>query len=196
MKRMKKAVLFLVIALMGNHFLNAQTKWVMDKNHTNIRFTAIHYVITEVEGKFKEFEGTVTSNSEDFDGAEVEFAAKVASISTDNERRDNHLKTDDFFNAEKFPDVKFKGIIEKKGKKYFLVGDFSMRDVTKAVKFDVTFNGIADLGERGKKAGFKVIGAIDRFEYGLKYNSVLESGGLAVSQEIQLTCNVELNLSK
>ncbi len=196
MKRMKKAVLFLVIVLMCNQVVNAQTKWVMDKNHSNIRFTAIHYVITEVEGKFKAFDGTVTSNSEDFDGAEVEFVAKVASISTDNERRDNHLKSDDFFNAEKFPEVKFKGKIEKKGRKYFLVGDFTMRDVTQAVKFDVTFNGIADLGERGKKAGFKINGEIDRFEYGLKYNSVLEAGGLAVSQDIQLTCNVELNLSK
>lgn len=182
----------MLVALVWTQAVKAQTKWTLDKNHTNIRFTAVHYVITEVEGEFKEFDGSVTSASDDFEGAEIEFAAKVASISTDNERRDGHLKSDDFFNAEQFPEVKFAGKIEKEGNKYYLVGDFTMRDVTKPVKFDVIYNGTLAL-EKGKKAGFKIIGIVDRFEYGLKYDSTIETGGLVVSQEIQITCNVELN---
>lgn len=193
---MKKVILFLTIALGFNLALQAQTKWVLDKSHTDIRFTAVHYMITEVDGEFKDFEGTVTSPSDDFDGAEVEFTAKVASIDTDNERRDNHLKADDFFNAETYPELSFKGKITKEGDKHYLVGDFTMRDVTKPIKFDVKYNGSVDLGKRGKKAGFKVTGVVDRFEYGLKYNRVLEAGGLAVSQEIQITCNIELNEAK
>lgn len=191
---MKKIALLFVVALVWSQALQAQTKWLLDKTHSNIRFSVTHYVITEIEGEFKEFDGSVTSESDDFDGAEVEFVAKVASISTDNERRDNHLKSDDFFNAEQFPELKFKGKIEGKGAKYYLVGDLTMRDVTKPIKFDVKFNGSISL-EKGKKAGFKITGAIDRFEYGLKYNRVIETGGLAVGQEIQITCNIELNES-
>jgi len=193
---MKQITLFFALVLGMGLSLHAQTKWVVDKNHTDIRFTAVHYLITEVDGEFKEFEGTVVSPSDDFDGAEVSFTAQVASIDTDNERRDNHLKSDDFFNAEAYPEVKFKGKIEKEGDKYYLVGDFTMRDVTKPVKFDVTYNGSVSLGERGKKAGFKVQGKVNRFDYGLKYNRMLEAGGLAVSDEIGITCNVELNQAR
>jgi len=193
---MKKMIFSIAFALGLSQAINAQTKWVIDKNHSNIGFAAVHYVITEVEGDFKEFDGSVMSSSNDFDGAEVEFAAQVASISTDNEKRDNHLKSDDFFNAEQYPEVKFKGKIEKEGEDYYLVGDFTMRDVTKQAKFDVKFNGIADLGERGKKAGFKVSGEVDRFDYGIKFDRALETGGLVVSQEIEITCNIELNEAK
>lgn len=191
---MKKIALLIVIALGCSLALHAQTKWVVDKNHSDIRFTAMHYVISEVDGEFKKFDGSLISKSDDFAGAEVEFTAQVGSINTDNDRRDNHLKSDDFFNAEKYPEVKFKGKIEGKDKKYYLIGDLTMRDVTKPIKFDVKYNGSITL-EKGKKAGFKITGVVDRFEYGLKYNRVIESVGLAVSQEIQITCNIELNES-
>jgi polyisoprenoid-binding protein YceI len=190
--KMKKALLFMAIALIGNQALHAQTKWVVDKNHTDIRFSALHMVISEVEGEFKEFEGSVTSTSDDFNGAGVEFVAKTASINTDNERRDNHLKSDDFFKAEAYPDVKFKGKIEKNGDKHYLVGEFTMRDVTKPIKFDVKYNGQIP-GRRGRKAGFKITGTVDRYEYGLMWDSTIETGELVVGQEIQITCNVELN---
>jgi polyisoprenoid-binding protein YceI len=182
----------LAIVLIGNQAINAQTKWAVDKNHTDIRFTAIHMVISEVSGEFKEFDGSVISNSDDFDGAEVEFVAQTASLSTDQERRDTHLKSDDFFNAETYPEIKFNGKIEKEGDKHYLVGEFTMRDVTKPIKFDVTYNGQIP-GRRGRKAGFKITGSVDRYEYGLKWDSTIETGELVVSQEIQITCNVELN---
>ncbi len=196
MKLSRNPILILALVLLTTQVVLAQTKWTIDKNHTDIRFTAIHYVITEVDGEFKVFEGSVTSMSDDFVGAEVQFTAEVGSISTDNERRDNHLKSDDFFNAEQFPQIKFSGKIEKEDDKLYLVGEFTMRDVTKPIKFDVTHNGTVDLGERGRKAGFKIKGSVDRFEYGIKFDRALETGGLVVSQEIQITCNVELNESK
>ena len=187
-----KIAMLLVFTFLGTMTMQAQSKWAIDKAHSNIRFSATHYVITEVEGQFKDFDASVVSKTDDFKGAEVMFTAKVASIDTDNERRDGHLKSDDFFNADQFPEIKFQGKIESEGDKYFLVGDFTMRDVTKPMKFEVKYNGSVDL-ENGKKAGFKVMGVVDRFEYGIKFNKVLESGGLVVSQEIQITCNVELN---
>ena len=184
-----------IMMLVGFSFVSqAQTKWEIDKNHSKIGFAVMHYVITEVEGNFKDFDGSVVSHSGDFDGAEVQFSAKVASINTDNERRDNHLRSDDFFNAEEYPEVTFKGKLEGKGKEYKLVGDFTMRDVTKKVEFDVQHNGTVAL-EKGQKAGFKITGTVDRFDYGIKFDRALETGGLVVGQEVSIICNIELNES-
>ncbi len=171
---------------------SAQTNWTIDKGHSKIGFNVTHMVVAEVEGEFKAYEATVTSTSEDFNGATVEFTAQVASIDTDSERRDGHLKGDDFFNAEKFPTITFKGKLVKEGGKYFLKGDFTMRDVTKAVSFPVKYNGTVDTG-RGMKAGFKVEGKIKRFDYGLKWNNALASGEYVVADEVEIICKLELN---
>ncbi len=189
---MKKlfTILFAVAAVQ----LNAQS-WELDKSHTNIKFTVTHMVVSEVDGSFGDFTGTVTGGDDKFVGADVDFTAQVASVDTDNERRDNHLKGDDFFSAEKFPTIKFNGKIVNEGGKYFLAGNFTMRDVTKPVKFEVKYNGKVDTG-RGMKAGFKVMGTINRFDYGLKWDAALEAGGLVVAEDVQITCNIELNAPK
>ncbi|RKX38743.1 MAG: polyisoprenoid-binding protein [Verrucomicrobia bacterium] len=170
----------------------AQTSWQLDKTHTNIRFSVTHMTISQVDGKFNDFTGSVTSHSDDFAGSEVSFTAQIASIDTDSERRDGHLKSDDFFNAEAYPELKMTGKIEKSGDKYTLVGEFTIRDVTKPIVFDVEYFGQIS-GKRGKKAGFKITGTIDRFDYNLKWDNALQDGGLVVSKEIGITCNVELN---
>jgi len=170
----------------------AQTKWALDKAHTEVKFAAPHMMISEVEGEFREFDATVVSTAEDFDGSEIEFTAQVASIDTDNERRDNHLKSDDFFNAEAHPELTFKGNLEKEGEEYFLVGDLTIRGNTKQVKFPVKYNGQINTN-RGKKAGFKITGTVNRFDYGLKFDKVMETGGLVVGEEIDITANIELN---
>ena len=182
----------LCIALLVAGSLLAQTKWEVDKAHSKISFLATHMMVAEVEGQFQDFSASIASPAEDFTGADVEFVAKVASIDTDNERRDNHLKSDDFFNAEEFPEVKFKGKLVKEGGKYYLKGDFTMRDVTKQVTFDVAYGGQVKAGN-GTKAGFKVTGTVDRTEFGLKWNQALEAGGWAVSPEIDIVCRIELN---
>ena len=188
---MKKVISVLALMVVAG-FASAQTKWAIDKGHTNIQFNATHMVVAEVNGSFKEFDGSVISKSDDFNGAEVEFTAKTASINTGVENRDNHLKSDDFFNAEKFPEIKFKGTLVKEGGKYQLKGDFTMRDVTKPVVFDVTYGGSIDTG-RGVKAGFKLNGKINRLEYGLKWSNKLASGELAVADAVEIVCKIELN---
>ena len=187
---MKKLLIIAFAFLATSSF--GQTEWKIDKTHSIIRFTTTHMLISEVEGKFNEFEGTIISSSDDFIGSTVNFTAKVGSIDTESERRDNHLKSDDFFNAETYPNIVFAGKIIQEGEKYFLVGNFTIRETTKEINFDVKYNGqIA--GRRGKKAGFKVTGQINRFEYGLKWDSTMTGGGLVVGEDIMITCNLEIN---
>jgi polyisoprenoid-binding protein YceI len=169
-----------------------QTSWVLDKSHSDIRFTVTHMMISEVDGKFSEFDATVSGGDENFVGSNVEFSTKVSSIDTDNERRDDHLKSPDFFDEPSFPKIKFKGKILKEDDHYILAGDFTIKDITRSVEFDLKYNGQIP-GGRGKKAGFKVTGTIDRFDYGLTWNRTIETGGLVVSREVEITCNVQLN---
>jgi polyisoprenoid-binding protein YceI len=187
MKRLIAAAAFVAAAGLAT----AQTNWKIDKGHSNIQFNVIHNLIAEVNGGFKEFDGTIVSKSDDFNGTDVEFIVKTASINTGIENRDNHLRSDDFFNAEKFPEIKFKGQLVKENGKYFLKGDFTMRDVTKPVVFDVTYGGTVDTG-RGVRAGFKVTGKINRLDYGLKWSNKLATGELVVADEVEIICRVEL----
>jgi polyisoprenoid-binding protein YceI len=170
----------------------AQTTWTMDKAHSKVGFNATHMAVAEVEGKFNDFDGTVIAKSDDFNGAQVEFTSKTASIDTDNEKRDNHLKSPDFFDAEKFPETKFKGTLVKDGGKYKLKGDLTMHGVTKPVEFDVTYGGTINHG-KGTKAGFKLTGKLNRQDYGLTWANKVPTGEMVVGDEIELVVKVELN---
>jgi polyisoprenoid-binding protein YceI len=190
---MKIRMLTFLFALFSISLANAQSIWTFDKAHSEIRFSANHLVVSEVTGKFKSFDGKVTGATEDFSGSDVEFTADIASIDTENERRDNHLKSDDFFNAEKYPLLKFKGKLVKKNEKYQLTGNLTIRDVTKPVTLDVVHNGtVKDPFSGAPKAGFKVTGKINRFDYNLKWNALMETGGAVVGSEIDIECSVEL----
>ena len=170
----------------------AQQTWELDKSHTNIEFNVTHLVISEVNGNFREFDGWVRSNSDDFEGAEVEFTAQVGSIHTGNEMRDNHLKSDDFFNAETYPELKFSGVLVKENGKYQLKGEMTIRDITNPIEFDVKYNGMITDPWGNEKAGFKIMGSINRFDYGLKWNTMMEAGGAVVGEDVDIICNVEL----
>ena len=188
---MKKSIAFLFsIAIVSTTF--AQTTWTIDKSHSKIGFNVIHMAVSEVEGKFNDFDGTIISKSDDFNGAEISFTAKTASVDTDNERRDTHLKSPDFFEAEKHPEITFKGNLTKNEGKYKLVGDFTMKGVTKKVEFDVTYGGSITT-DRGSKAGFKLTGSVNRQEYGLAWNSKATGGELVVSDVVDLIVKIELN---
>ncbi len=188
---MKKTIAFLFsIAIISSTF--AQTTWTIDKAHSKIGFNVIHMAVSEVEGKFNDFDGTIISKSDDFNGAEISFTAKTSSIDTDNERRDTHLKSPDFFEAEKHPEIAFKGTLVKNGGKYKLVGDFTMKGVTKKVEFDVTYGGSINT-DRGSKAGFKLTGSVNRQDYGLAWNNKASGGELVVSDAVDLIVKIELN---
>jgi polyisoprenoid-binding protein YceI len=163
---MKKInALFAALLIAGSAF--AQT-WSLDKSHSNMNFTVTHLVVSEVDGSFKTFDAKITSSKDDFSDAVIEFTADAASIFTNNDRRDQHLRSADFFDAEKFPTVTFKSKSIKKvdGKKYKVTGDLTLRGVTKSVELDFTLNGITE--NRGKKvAGIRVSGSILRSDFGI-----------------------------
>ncbi len=188
---MKKLNVMMGLLLMtGSVF--AQTNWSIDKVHSRIGFSVAHYAITEVEGNFKDFDASVVSKSDDFNGAEISFTAKVASIDTDNERRDGHLKSADFFDGEKFPEVSFKGTLTKEGGKYKLKGNITMKGVTKPTEFDVTYGGSVDTG-RGVKAGFKLSGEINRQDFGVSYGGKTPGGELVIGDKVTVVCKIELD---
>jgi polyisoprenoid-binding protein YceI len=173
--------------------LQAQTRWQVDKVHSTVKFSVQHLVISEVEGSFRSFDGTIVSKNDDFTGADIDFSVDVNSINTDNEMRDNHLKDDDFFNVAKYPKMTFKSKSFKKisGNKYELVGDLTIRDVTKTVKFDVTYGGTVKDPYGNIKAGFKASTVINRFDYGLKWNALTEAGGAVVGNEVNVTLKLQ-----
>jgi len=170
--------------------------WTIDKVHTNVKFSVSHLVISDVEGSFKAFDGTMESTKADFSDAKISFTADVASISTDNEMRDNHLKSPDFFDAAKYPQIKFvsTSFVPLGNNKYTLVGNLTIRDVTKPVTFEVKYGGTA-VAMGGTHAGFKATSKIDRFDYNLKWNKATEAGGMVVGKDVDITLNVDFKKS-
>lgn len=193
-----KKIRLLVLLLLASTITFAQTKWNFDKSHSKIGFGVTHLIISEVEGNFKEFDGSVTTKGEDFEGADVEFTALTSSINTDNDQRDNHLRSDDFFNAAKFPEMIFKSTSFKKvgDNKYKLIGNLTIRDITKEVELNVIHNGTVVDPWGNTKAGFEVSGEINRFDFGLKWNALMEAGGAVVGKTVELKMNIELAKAK
>ena len=194
---MKKLVLSSIFALSAL-VVSAQTKWNVDKTHSNVKFSVAHLVISEVDGAFKSFNGSLTSTKPDFSDAAIEFTVDVNSVNTDNEMRDGHLKGDDFFNAEKYPQMSFKSTSFKKvkGNVYVLTGNLTIRDVTKKAVFNVTYGGTAKDGYGNTKAGFKASTTIDRLAYNLKWNSLTEAGGSVVGKDVTINLNLEFAQAK
>ncbi len=191
MKTLKALIMFLTLSVVSF----GQTDWNIDKSHSNVQFTVTHMVISEVTGSFNIFEGKLTQkNGKDFTGSSIDFTADAASIFTDNDKRDQHLRSDDFFNSEKYPKMSFKSksFTKVNDKKYKLVGDLTIRDVTKEVTLDVDFMGTVKDNWGNNRAAFKLSGSIDRFDYGLKWNSLLEVGGAVVGKDVKINCNIQL----
>lgn len=170
------------------------TKWGVDKSHSKIGFSVSHLVITDVDGYFKDYDADITTQGDDFSTANIKFTIQTGSIFTNNADRDNHLKSDDFFNSETYPYITFVGKSLQKisANKFKLLGDFTLRDVTKEVELDVKFNGIVKDPWGNTKAGFKLKGEINRFDYNLKWNAAIETGGLVVGKEVELNIAIQL----
>lgn len=192
---MKLKSIIAAIAITSSAF--AQTTWKLDNSHSSVKFTVEHLMVSETEGNFKGFDGTLTSKNADFTDADITFTVDVKTINTDNEMRDKHLQSDDFFNAEKYPQMKFKGTSFKKvsGNKYVLEGDLTIRDVTKKVKFDVVYRGTQKDPYGNTKAGFKATGSIKRLEYGLKWNVMTEATAV-VADDVNIVINLEYAQAK
>ncbi len=196
---MKKTLLILSsLFLLSKQMYAQSSSWKIDAVHSNLKFSVEHMVISEVEGSFKVFDGSIQNSNADFTDAVINFTADVNSINTDNSMRDGHLKGDDFFNADKFPKITFQSTSFKKksGNKYVLTGNLTIRDVTKKVTFDVKYGGTAKDPYGNTKAGFKATGSINRFDYGLKWNTLTEAGGAMVGKDVSFVVNLEFALKK
>jgi polyisoprenoid-binding protein YceI len=173
----------------------ATKTWALDPTHSEIQFKIKHLMITNVTGSFNIFTVSAQTEDEDFTKAKVSFTADVNSISTNNDQRDTHLKSADFFDAEKFPQVKFEATksenIDGDGS-YELYGDLTIRDVTKNVKLSVEFGGVVKDPWGNTKAGFTINGKINRKDFGLTWNAVTEAGGVMVSEEVRLFAEIQL----
>ncbi len=171
-----------------------KTLWNIDTTHSEVQFKVKHLVISTVTGFFKKFSGSVTSESEDFDGAEVNFSLDATSIDTNQSDRDNHLKSPDFFAADQYPTIDFKNGVLKKvsGTTYKLTGPLTIRETTKQVELTVDFGGTMTDPWGNFKAGFEVNGKINRKDFGLAWNAVTEAGGVVVADEVKLHINIEL----
>ena len=168
--------------------------WGIDTAHTSIDFSVSHMVISEVTGKFKDFEGTVTASHDDFSDAVIDVKISADSITTENSDRDAHLRSADFFDVERFPAITFKSHrTEVNGSgKLAIAGELSMRGVTKPVSLNVRFNGKAVNPWGQLIAAFKATAVINRKDWGLQWNKTLETGGFLVGEEIALSLNIEV----
>lgn len=193
MKTLKLTLLALTVVVAGAY---AATKaWQIDKAHSTVGFTVDHMKISEVSGEFEEYEGTIKTEGDNFENAEISMTIDVNSINTDNEKRDQHLKSEDFFHAEEHPEITFESTkLEKSGdKEYRLIGKLTMRGKTQKETFKAVHNGtVKDPFSEMIVSGWKISGKVNRYDYGLKWDNTTEAGNLIVGKEVKINCDVEL----
>ncbi len=172
----------------------AKQTWVLDPTHSELQFKIKHLMISTVSGQFNEFKTTVETEGDDFTKAKIHFEAAVDSIFTNNDQRDAHLKNGDFFDTEKYPSITFES--EKMEKineeEYKLVGNLTMRGVSKKVTLNAEFGGIAKDPWGNTRTGFTVSGKINRFDFGMSFGAVSETGGLLLGEEVKISASVQL----
>lgn len=170
------------------------TKWSLDPMHSEITFKVKHLMISTVTGHFKKFSLIGETKSDDFHSAtKIEFSTEIDSIDTNNEQRDAHLKSADFFNAEQHPHITFTGSkYQGEGEDGKLSGDLTIAGITKPVVLNVEFGGIIVDPYGQTKAGFTVNGKISRKEFGITYGSTLETGGVLLGDEIKINAEIQL----
>lgn len=176
----------------------AKTNWVVDAAHSEIQFKVKHMLVSTVTGSFGKFDASIVSESPDFSGAQITFSAEIDSINTGQDPRDTHLKSDDFFNAPKFPKMTFISDSFKKvdSEVYVLRGNLTIRDITRPVELAVEYGGTIQDPYGNQRAGFSLTGKINRKEFNLLWNALLESGGAVVSDEVRIFCNLEFIQAK
>lgn len=180
------------------------SSWIIDPGHSEVQFKIRHLAVSNVTGRFRTFEGEVSSGTgdlngaeihgdDDFNGAGIHVVLDAGSLDTNNPQRDGHLKSPDFINVEKYPSIRFDGSLQKKeGDDYVIKGELTIREETRSVKLDATLTGTG-VGRFGdKRAGFEVKGKIRRSDFGLTWNILAEGGGLVVGEEITLFFDIQL----
>jgi polyisoprenoid-binding protein YceI len=170
----------------------AKTAWKLDPSHTLVEFSAKHMMITTVKGRITDVEGTIHTDERDPKNSSVEATLKATSIDTRTDQRDQHLRSADFLNVEKYPVIKFRSTRIEGDKEHFkLTGDLTIRDTTRPITLDVHFEGRTKDPWGGERVGFSAKGKIDRRDFGLTWNQALETGGLLVGNDIKIELEVQ-----
>jgi polyisoprenoid-binding protein YceI len=174
--------------------MNNAITWVIDPLHSEVLFKVKHLVITTVTGRFNKFEGTIIAEGSDFSNAKVTFTIDVKSIDTNQAQRDAHLQNSDFFSADLYPAITFQSTAFQKINEgeYKMIGDMTMKGITKSIEFKVEYNGAEDNGHGILKHGFEVTGVVNRKEFGITWNKLTETGGLGLSEDIKLVANIQI----
>ncbi|MFT3793331.1 YceI family protein [Flavobacterium sp.] len=169
------------------------TKWVIDPTHSEIGFKVKHMMFTNVSGKFQKFDAAIVAEGDDFENADIEFTGAIDSISTGNADRDGHLLSADFFDAAKYPTIEFKATSVKKEDEgeYQISGDLTLHGFTKPVTLAAEYSGQMKDPWGNTKAGFALSGKINRKDWGLNWNSALETGGVLVGEEVKLLIELQ-----
>lgn len=169
------------------------TTWVMDPMHSEIQFKVRHLVISNVTGSFKKFSGTAVSDSDNIEDAKVNVTVDITSIDTNQADRDAHLRTNDFFNAEAYPEMTFEStsLTKLSGDNYTLRGNLTIRGITKEVELGVEFGGSETDLYGNKKYGFEVTGSINRKDFGISFGAITETGGVVVGDTVKIMANVQ-----
>lgn len=169
------------------------TKWAIDPSHSEVLFKVKHLMISTVTGSFREFGAEAELEGDDLANARVSFWANTASVHTNDANRDKHLASPDFFGSEEFPKLTFTSTaIAKQGDGYAVTGDLTIKGVTKPMTLHAEWSGIAKDPWGNTKAGLNLSGKLDRKEWGLNWNAALEAGGVLVSDEVRILCEVQL----
>ncbi len=168
--------------------------WQIDKAHSNVGFEVTHLMISHVEGRFGDYSAEIDFHPENIEKSSANVTIIANSISTENERRDNDLKSSDFFEVEKYPKITFvsKKVTRTGDKTFTLTGDLTMRDSTKEVTLQGTLNGPIDVPWGGQRAGISLKGTVNRQDFGISWNKTLDNGGLVVSDDVTIELELEL----
>lgn len=172
-----------------------KTKWIIDLAHSEISFRVKHLKFANVRGRFKEFNTRIYTNGDDFRSAEIEVRVNSASVDTGVEQRDQHLRSSDFFDATQFEEIGFtaRTMVAADQENYFVLqGELTIKGIKKPITLDVEFGAIIKDPWGVEKALFSISGKINRKDWGLNYNSVLETGGFLISEEVWIQCEVQL----
>ena len=200
---MKRSSILVLIALIALPLVGQQTAapvteaWTVDKSHSSAEFKVRHFM-ANVTGRFKSFDAVIHLDRSKPANSSVEFTIDAASVDTNSNNRDEHLRTADFFDVAKHPTITFKSVSIKERSKdlYDVTGDFTMKGVTKRITIPVAFLGFGRGPNGGEKAGFEIETTINRKDYGIVWNRALDEGGVMLGDDVKVTINLELNKKK
>lgn len=172
----------------------AKSAWSLDPTHSEVGFKVKHMMFTNVSGKFNSYNVELSNEDDDFTTSEISFSADINSIDTNNADRDNHLKSGDFFDAEKFPNMTFKStsVLKKSDSEYTVNGDLTIKDVTKPVTLSLEYSGLMKDPWGNTKAGLSIETKINRKDFGLTWNAALETGGVLVGEEVKIFAEIQI----